>query len=80
MVIEKRNDGAELIYSVCADVRETGEKHPREIISLPTLETASLVLKYLRGDRMTLTDQATAQGIIRDMDTRYYRDIVGLQI
>ena len=66
MIIEKQQVGEATVYAVCADVRETGGKKPEEIVTLETLERAALVIKYLRGDRMTPEDQREAREIIKE--------------
>lgn len=64
MVIVKRGDGATSVYAVCSECRETGDKHAREIVTFNTFENAVLVMKYMRGDRLTQRDIEHAKDII----------------
>ena len=71
MVIEKLHVGAhgsKIIYAVCADQTETGDKL-HEICRFETLETATAVLKYMRGDNMSEADIETAKEAIKKADT-----------
>lgn len=71
MVIDKRKDpeSGSLTYAVCADIRETGRKELSTIIAFDKLATAGLVIKYLRGDRMTPRDTEAAQTAIADAES-----------
>lgn len=67
MIIEKMNIGAhgrKTVYAICADVTETGDKL-HEITRFDRLETASIVLKYLRGDQISKTDEKAAKEAIK---------------
>ena len=71
MVIKKLNLGAHnktIKYAVCADVQETGDRL-HEIARFDTLETATAVLRYMRGDRLSEADTETAKEAIRKADT-----------
>ncbi len=53
------------VYAVSADVRETAEHHPRHIAEFDDLESAVIVMKYMRGDRMPEEDQKFAKEMLR---------------
>ena len=71
MVIEKLHVGAhgrKIIYAVCADQTETGDKL-HEIARFDTLELATIVMRYMRGDSLSEADTLKAQEAIRKADT-----------
>ena len=70
MIICKRKCGERTCYAVCSDLREVGGREPQEIITLENLETAALVLRYLRGDRTSIMDQEDAKAAIRAAEGR----------
>ena len=70
MIIEKKEVGAygkKTKYAVCADVTETGDK-PREIIRVDTLELATIIMRYMRGDSLSEADEYRAHEAIRKAD------------
>lgn len=71
MVIEKYNIGAHgkrTVYAVCADITETGDRL-HEIARFDTLETATAVMRYMRGDTLSEDDTAAAKEAIRKAAT-----------
>lgn len=67
MVIEKYNIGAHgkrTVYAVCADVTETGDKL-HEIARFDTLDVATAVLRYMRGDSLSEADEYRAKEAIK---------------
>ena len=71
MIIEKLHLGAHsktIKYAVCADVQETGDRL-HEIARFDTLETATAVLRYMRGDSLSEADTETAKEAIRKAAT-----------
>ena len=68
MVIEKSEIDGKAVYSVCADVRETGSRFPQEIVHFGDLDTAVLIMKFMRGDRMPDAAHAEARAIIKKYD------------
>ena len=67
MIIEKHHVGAhsgKVMYAVCNDVTETGEDRPHEIARYDTLQTATAVLRYLRGDNLNEYDTELAREAI----------------
>ena len=70
MIIHKRKADGRTVYAVCSDLREVGGSEPQEIIILEDLETAALVLRYLRGDRTSIMDQEDAKAAIRAAEGR----------
>jgi len=72
MIIEKLHlgeHGKTIKYAVCADVTETGDRL-HEIARFDTLETAVIVLKYMRGDELiNISDEQTAREAIRKAAT-----------
>ena len=71
MVIEKLHVGAhgrKIIYAVCADQTETGDKL-HEIARFDTLDVATAVLRYMRGDSLSEADEYRAKEAIKKADT-----------
>lgn len=71
MVIEKLHLGAhgrKVYYAVCADQTETGDKL-HEIARFDTLDVATAVLRYMRGDSLSETDECRAKEAIKKADT-----------
>ena len=71
MVIEKLHvgvHGRKIIYAVCADQTETGDKL-HEICRFEKLETAVIVLRYMRGDSLSEADTLQAREAIKKADT-----------
>lgn len=67
MIISKWEDANVSVYQVCSDVRETNGKKPHPIVTFDDLETAVLVLKFMRGDRMEKQDIEIAREAIRNI-------------
>ena len=70
MIIEKLNIGAHtktLKYAVCADATETGDR-PQEIARFDTLELATVVMRYMRGDSLSDDDEQRAKEAIKAID------------
>lgn len=66
MIIDKyQKKGGVTVYAVSADIRETGANRPHTIAEFDDFETAVLVMKFVRGDRMTEEDQRYAKEAIR---------------
>ena len=71
MIIKKYHIGAhgkKTVYAVCADQTETGDKL-HEIARFNTLETATAVLRYMRGDSLSEADTYRAKEAIKKADT-----------
>ena len=71
MIIKKYHIGAhgkKTVYAVCADQTETGDKL-HEIARFNTLETATAVLRYMRGDSLSEADEYRAKEAIKKADT-----------
>ena len=67
MVIEKLRVGAHgktTLYAVCADAQETGDKL-HEIARYETLELATIVMRYMRGDSLSETDEYRAKEALK---------------
>lgn len=67
MVIEKLHVGAngrKIIYAVCANATETGDKL-REIARYETLELATIVMRYMRGDSLSEADEYRAKEALK---------------
>ena len=61
--------GSKTAYEVCNDSRELGGQ-VMEICRFPSLETAALVLRYLKGTRMTEDDEQAAKNALHEFDER----------
>ncbi len=71
MVIEKLHLGAhgrKVFYAVCADATETGDKL-HEIARFDTLDVATAVLRYMRGDSLSEADEYRAKEAIKKAAT-----------
>ncbi len=68
MIIEKCTQDYGTVYKVCSDCKENGGREPHEIITCDSFESAVLILKYMRGDRMPYDDQNKAKETIRKED------------
>lgn len=67
MIIEKLRLGAhgrQTMYAVCADAQETGDKL-HEIARFDTLDVATAVLRYMRGDSLSEADEYRAKEAIK---------------
>ena len=70
MIIDKLNIGAHgktVKYAVCADATETGDKL-HEIARFDTLELATVVMRYMRGDCLSETHKYRAKEAIKAAD------------
>lgn len=57
------------VYGLHYSADETGTDNTREIARFDTLELATLVMKYMRGDSLSEADTLKAQEAIRKADT-----------
>lgn len=67
MVIDKKYIGAncsKVVYAVCADAQETGDGL-REIMRADSLELATIIMRYMRGDSLSEADEYRAHEAIR---------------
>ena len=72
MIIERHRVGAhqrKTIYAICNSIADTGESRTDEIARFDTLETAAIVLRYLRGDSLSEADTAVAKEALKKADT-----------
>ena len=72
MIIERHRVGAhqrKTIYAICNSIVDTGESRTDEIARFDTLETAAIVLRYLRGDSLSEADTAAAKEALKKADT-----------
>ena len=72
MIIEKHNVGAhgrKTIYTICNSIADTGADRTDEIARFDTLDTAAIVLRYLRGDSLSEADTAAAKEALKKADT-----------
>jgi hypothetical protein len=72
MIIERHRVGAhqrKTIYAICNSIADTGERHTYEIASFDKLETAVIVLRYMRGDSLSEADTAAAKEALKKADT-----------
>ena len=70
MVIEKKHVGAncrKVVYDVCADATETGDGL-HAIVRLDSLELATNVMRYMRGDSLSEADEYRAKEAIKKAD------------
>lgn len=70
MIIERMEIGAHgktVKYAVCADATETGDK-PHEIARFDTLELATVVMRYMRGDSLSEADEYRAKEAVKSAD------------
>lgn len=71
MIIEKQRIGAHgktTVYTLCNSIADTGAERPDEIARFDKLETAVIVLRYMRGDSLSDTDEYRAKEAIKKAD------------
>ena len=71
MIITKQRIGAhghETIYQLCNSIADTGATQPDEIARFKTLELATVVMRYMRGDSLSETDEYRAKEAIKKAD------------
>lgn len=52
------------VYAVCADATETGSE-PKEIARFESLDIATAVMRYMRGDSLSEADEYRAKDAIK---------------
>lgn len=67
MIIQKLAFKNGFKYAVCNDAAETGTE-AREIARFNSLEIAAIVMRYLRGDSLTDTEEYRAKEAIKKVD------------
>lgn len=68
MIIEKQRIGAHgktTIYTLCNSIADTGAERPEEIARFDKLETAVIVLRYMRGDSLSESEEYRAKEAIK---------------
>ena len=81
MILQKQflgEKGENIIYSICADKRETGadiKPCAPEIARFNNIGDAAIVLKYLRGDFLSREDTDRAKACLKQIDTVYVNSI-----
>lgn len=68
MIIEKQRVGAHgktTIYTLCNSIADTGAERPEEIARFDKLETAVIVLRYMRGDSLSESEEYRAKEAIK---------------
>ena len=68
MIITKQRIGAhghETIYQLCNSIADTGATQPDEIARFDTLELATVVMRYMKGDSLTDTDEYRAKEALK---------------
>ena len=71
MIIEKQRVGAHghtTIYRLCNSIADTGAAQPDEIARFETLELATVVMRYMRGDSLSEADEYRAKEAIKKAD------------
>ena len=71
MIIEKHRTGAhkkKTVYVICNSLADTGAERTDEIARFDTLETAVIVLRYMRGDSLSEADTYRAKEAIKKAD------------
>lgn len=71
MIIEKQRvdaHGHTTIYRLCNSIADTGADRPDEIARFDKLETAVIVLRYMRGDNLTESEEYRAKEAIKKAD------------
>jgi len=65
MIIRRTTRNKKHVYEVCNSVQDTGRAEPETIAEFETLEQATAVMRLLRGDHMSATDEITATQAIK---------------
>ena len=71
MIIEKQRVGAHgktTVYTLCNSIADTGAERPEEIARFDKLETAVIVLRYMRGDSLSESEEYRAKEAIKKAD------------
>ncbi len=71
MIIEKQRIGAHgktTVYTLCNSIADTGAERPEEIARFDKLETAVIVLRYMRGDSLSESEEYRAKEAIKKAD------------
>ncbi len=53
------------VYDVCNSITDTGAERPDSIARFDTLELATVVMRYMRGDSLTDTDEYRAKEALK---------------
>ena len=72
MIITKQRIGVhghETIYQLCNSIADTGVAQPDEIARFKTLELATVVMRYMRGDSLSEADEYRAKEALKKADT-----------
>lgn len=69
MVIMRESVGAGKrrhdVYKLCNRPEATGADHPQELARFDTLELATIVMRYMRGDSLTESEEYRAKEAIK---------------
>lgn len=69
MIITKQTVGAGKrrhdVYDVCNSIADTGADRPESIARFDTLELATVVMRYIRGDSLSEADEYRAKEAIK---------------
>lgn len=72
MIIRKQSYGRasrKTTYLLCNSIAETGEAMPDEIARFDTLELATVVMRYMRGDSLSEADEYRAKEAMKKAAT-----------
>lgn len=73
MIITKQTIGAGKrrhdVYDVCNSIADTGAERPESIARFDTLELATVVMRYMRGDSLSDDDTAAAKEALKKVAT-----------
>lgn len=53
------------VYDVCNSIADTGAERPDSIARFDTLELATVVMRYMRGDSLSDTDEYRAKEALK---------------
>ena len=56
------------VYDVCNSIADTGAPRPESIVRFDTLELATIVMRYMRGDSLSEADTLQAREAIKKAD------------
>ena len=58
------------VYDVCNSIADTGAPRPESIARFDSLEAATIVMRYMRGDSLSEADTVQAREAIKKADKK----------
>ena len=72
MIIEKHNIGRgktrRTVYDICNSIADAGKEYNPSLARFDTLELATVVMRYMRGDSLSEADEIRAKEALKKVD------------